>query len=127
MNKEINRILTKKIDECGGDMTKLQESLSDYFDVPLEDIQTTIRMTIPVKESILNKDDNIYNVNLSLKVKDIEPIEELCYEDELDEIKQEGIIEGKLEVARNLYDENIMSLEEISNITGLSIDELNDI
>ena len=127
MEKDINKILTKKINECGGDMKKLHEELSEYFNVPLEDIQTNIRITIPVSKEIIEKDNDTINVNLSLKAKDEEPEyihEEFCLDEEFEEVRQEGIFEGKLEVGKKLYDEGIMGLEEISKITELSIDDL---
>ncbi len=41
--------------------------------------------------------------------------------------KQEGKAEGELNIAKKLIDSNIMSLEQISTVTGLSIDELKKI
>lgn len=123
MKEEVDKIISEKISECGGNIDKLQESLSNYFGVPPEDIHTNIKMTIPVPESMIKKEPEPINVNLSIKVKDENKDE---YLETNEEARQEGIYEGKLEVARSLLD-NGMSFDEILRITDLTEDDLDNL
>ena len=128
MKDEINKVITEKINECNGDIDVLQKSLSDYFGVPLEDIHTNIKITIPVPEEMIKKKEKEpINVNLSIKVKD-ERKEDEEYLDTYDEediviAKEEGVYEGKLEIARCLLDSG-MCFEEIIKVTGLDEEDL---
>ena len=119
MKEKVDRIISEKVSECGGDIDKLRKSLSDYFNVPLEDIHANVKVTMPIPESVIKEEP--INVNLSINVNNEEDTE--IFDENIEEAREEGIYEGKLEVARSLL-EHGMGFCEILKITGLDESDL---
>ncbi len=44
-----------------------------------------------------------------------------------EEIRNEGIMEGKIELATNLIKDGAYSLEKIAELTGISIDKIREL
>ena len=53
--------------------------------------------------------------------------EELLQESRLETAREEGIIEGKRNVAKEMLNDKDLSLEKISSFTGLTVEELTKI
>lgn len=69
----------------------------------------------------LNEDPEIYK-NITLE-NDQEKLFNTAMSVSRNEGKEEGKIEGKIEIAKKLFDKG-MSLEEISNITELTVEDI---